>query len=132
MINIGAFKQLMLDVRNQEGMCGCHDSGSFEDALQNTKCCGVSPNRGEDFAYIDNFKISIEDREGGSEGDGDYMHVVYRIEELLSGDVQFFKVEGCYSSWGEDFWHEPVEVFAKEVKVVTYMTKEEIEKWVNK
>jgi len=53
--------------------------------------------------------IHVE-REGGSEGDGDHMHVVFRI-----GD-QFFMKEGYHNSWDSNEWDgdfnevKPVEV----------------------
>ena len=55
------------------------------------------------------------DREGGYEGGGEYMHVVFQI------DNQFFKVTVSYNSWDANEWDgELEEVEPYEVTVVRY------------
>ncbi|AXG66283.1 hypothetical protein SEA_ANNADREAMY_198 [Streptomyces phage Annadreamy] len=58
---------------------------------------------------------TLEDREGGHEGGGDYMHVVFRI-----GD-QLFRKTGYYNSWDANDWDGEIEeVEPYEVTVVRY------------
>jgi len=57
------------------------------------------------------------EREGGTEGDGDYMHVVFQI-----GD-QFFMKEGYHNSWDSDEWDgDFTEVKPVEVTVTKYVS----------
>lgn len=59
------------------------------------------------------------EREGGSEGDGDYMHVVFKV-----GDQLFMK-EGYYNSWDSNDWDGSLEeVEPYEVTVTKYRSKQ--------
>lgn len=53
--------------------------------------------------------IAVVDSEGGGEGSGEHMHIVFRVTHTDVHDLglprpQFFKVDGFYASWDGSSW----------------------------
>lgn len=63
--------------------------------------------------------ISLEDQEGG-EGEGDYYHVVLKIERYGYDDT-YIKYVGHYDSWNGTEWYDTFNVVRpKEITVTVY------------
>jgi hypothetical protein len=62
-------------------------------------------------------KVTTVDSEGGSEGDGEYTHVVIKVTQ---GDVtRYFKKTGYYSSYGGSDWDGEIRSVWPATKTVT-------------
>lgn len=64
-------------------------------------------------------EVSVVERVGGGEGEGDHMHIVFRVAD--SHVEHFFKKSGYYSSWDSSDWDGAfVEVHPREKTITVY------------
>lgn len=68
------------------------------------------------------YSVQTEQKEGGSEGDGEHMHVVFKITDKNTGEFGFLKMDGKYDSWNDCFYYGDrlKMVQPKEVTVIVY------------
>lgn len=70
------------------------------------------------YSYDGNVIIEV-DREGG-EGEGEYYHIVFKIDHPEHG-VGYIKVVGYYDSWnGTEWYNQPTMCHPVEVTVIEY------------
>lgn len=66
------------------------------------------------------YEISIAEVEGGSEGDGEYCHIVFAIQQLGDGsDPQFVKVTGYHQSYSDTQWDDEYRIVRPTTKVIS-------------
>jgi hypothetical protein len=72
-----------------------------------------------DTEFVDGLgRCRVVDTVGGSEGDGEYMHVVIEVT-TEEGEVLYFKKTGTYDSWDANDWDGDLERVAPALKVIT-------------
>jgi hypothetical protein len=62
--------------------------------------------------------VKVVDTVGGSEGDGEYMHVVVEVVSA-DGSVAYFKKTGTYDSWDSNDWDGDLEQVQPVSKTIT-------------
>lgn len=73
---------------------------------------GVDSDEGVELPQIDKFAYGV-DREGGYEGGGDYMEVVFKIDD------QYFRMTGTHNSWDANEWDGELEEVSPYQELVT-------------
>ena len=73
---------------------------------------------------VHGYAISIQDRTGGHEGDGEYMDIVFKIASTLDTvvaekDFLYFRVTGVYNSWDSDEWDDDFAIVEQREVLVT-------------
>jgi hypothetical protein len=70
----------------------------------------------------DGWTLTIVDRTGGGEGDGEYMDLVFKLQNTELPDmVLHFRVTGVYNSWDASEWDNELEIVeAREVLVTQW------------
>jgi len=64
--------------------------------------------------------LEVVEYEGGDEGDGEYMHIVFKVTE--EREEQYVKITGRHDSYSDDEWYEDEMkiVFPRQVMVTVY------------
>lgn len=66
------------------------------------------------------YEISIAETKGGSEGDGEYCHIVFAIQKLGDdSEKQFVKVTGYYQSYSDTQWDDEYRIVRPTTKVIS-------------
>jgi hypothetical protein len=52
--------------------------------------------------------LEMVDSDGGSEGDGEYMDKVFKVQ--VGAEEFFFRITGTYNSWDSSMWNESFEI----------------------
>lgn len=97
-----------------ESWAGDYDDDSILDLYSEAKSeVGSRP------AQIGNLLFSCADRQGGYSGEGEYSHVVWKIEDC--NNARYFKETGSYYSFVGLEWHDNLkEVFPRIKEVTVY------------
>lgn len=72
----------------------------------------------------DEYIVEFEEKNGGDEGSGEYMDVVFKVLDKKTSEVQYFRRTGLYSSCSDPELFNWEEVFPKEVTLVRFFEKE--------
>lgn len=67
------------------------------------------------------YEISIAESQGGSEGDGEYCHIVFAITKLGvdENETAFVKVTGYYQSYSDTQWDDEYRIVRPTTKVIS-------------
>ena len=52
----------------------------------------------------DNYEFKVVQSEGGDEGDGERMHLVFEIKNSKTNEVFYFRIDGRYDSWNDSYY----------------------------
>ena len=51
-----------------------------------------------------NYEFKVVQSEGGDEGDGERMYLVFEIKNSKTNEVFYFKIDGVYDSWNDSYY----------------------------
>ena len=51
-----------------------------------------------------NYEFKVVQSEGGDEGDGERMHLVFEIKNSKTNEVFYFRIDGRYDSWNDSYF----------------------------
>ena len=53
----------------------------------------------------DNYEFKVVQSEGGDEGDGERMHLVFEIKNSKTNEVFYLRIDGRYDFWNDSYYN---------------------------